>query len=73
MKRLTLILALLACALLVPAAAMAARPADRNHDGLPDRWERAHRLSLKVDQGLRDQDRDGLNNKQEFAAHTRSA
>lgn len=70
MKRLTLTLALLACALLVPAAALAARPADRNHDGLPDRWERAHRLSLKVNQGPRDQDRDGLNNRQEYADHT---
>lgn len=72
MKRLTLTfsLVLLACVLVVPAAAQAARRADRNHDGLPDRWERAHHLSLKVNQAPRDQDRDGLNNKQEYAAHT---
>ncbi len=61
---------LLAIALIVPAAASAARRIDRNHDGLPDRWERMHHLSLKVDQGPRDQDRDGLVNRAEFADHT---
>ena len=35
---------------------------DRNHDRIPDRWERHHHLSLKVKQTRRDQDRDGLNN-----------
>jgi hypothetical protein len=39
---------------------------DRNHDRLPDRWERAHHLSLKVNQAKRDQDHDGLRNKAEF-------
>jgi hypothetical protein len=47
-----------------------ARSRDRNHDRLPDRWERAHHLSLKVKQGKRDQDRDGLNNRGEFRAKT---
>ena len=71
MLRLTRILTLLvAIAMLVPAAASAARRADRNHDGLPDRWERVHHLSLKVDQGPRDQDHDGLNNRAEYADHT---
>lgn len=51
----------------LPAAAHAA---DRNHDRLPDRWERAHHLSLKVDQRLKDQDRDGLVNLAEYADHT---
>jgi hypothetical protein len=41
---------------------------DRNHDRLPDRWERAHHLSLKVNQAKRDQDRDGLRNRGEFLA-----
>ena len=61
---------LLALALLAPAGALAARRTDRNHDRLPDRWERLHHLSLKVDQGPRDQDRDGLNNLTEYADHT---
>jgi hypothetical protein len=42
---------------------------DRNHDRLPDRWERAHHLSLRVNQARRDQDHDGLNNRGEFRAH----
>jgi hypothetical protein len=49
--------------LALPAAASAR---DRNDDGLPDRWERKHRLSLKVNQARRDQDRDGVRNRQEF-------
>src|SRR3954469_396086 len=43
---------------------------DRNHDGLPDTWEKAHHLSLKVKQGHRDQDHDGLRNRNEFRAGT---
>jgi hypothetical protein len=41
---------------------------DRNHDRIPDRWERAHHLSLKVNQAKRDQDHDGLRNRGEFMA-----
>jgi hypothetical protein len=41
---------------------------DRNHDRIPDRWEKAHHLSLKVNQAKRDQDRDGLRNRAEFMA-----
>jgi hypothetical protein len=57
------------------AAALLALPGvaaahDRNHDGLPDRWEKAHHLSLKFNQAKRDQDRDGLNNRGEFRART---
>ena len=50
-------------ALAVPAAAAAA---DRNNDNIPDRWERQHGLSLKVNQARKDQDRDGLRNRNEF-------
>jgi hypothetical protein len=61
-----------ACALLLVFAApgMARTHRDRNHDRVPDRWERAHHLSLKVDQARRDQDHDGLRNKAEFVAGT---
>jgi hypothetical protein len=41
---------------------------DRNHDRIPDRWERANHLSLKVNQAKRDQDHDGLRNRAEFMA-----
>jgi hypothetical protein len=64
-------------AILVPAAAQAstasqraAARADRNRDRIPDRWERRHRLSLRVKQTRLDQDRDGLNNLGEFRAGT---
>ena len=52
-------------AALLPAAAVA-KGRDRNHDKLPDRWERAHGLSLNVKQARRDQDRDGLRNLAEY-------
>jgi hypothetical protein len=37
---------------------------------LTDRWERAHHLSLKVNQARRDQDHDGLRNRAEYLAGT---
>src|SRR6266550_1291434 len=49
----------------VPATA-AAKSADANHDGIPDKWEKAHHLSLKANQANKDQDHDGLTNRQEF-------
>jgi hypothetical protein len=61
MKR--LLFAAFAALLLVPASAMAR---DRNHDKLPDRWERAHSLSLKHKQAKHDQDADGVRNLAEF-------
>ncbi len=41
---------------------------DRNHDRIPDRWEKRHRLSLNVNQARRDQDGDQLRNRGEFLA-----
>ena len=64
------ILALALVAVLGIAGTASAKSRDRNHDKLPDRWEHAHHLSLKVKQAKRDQDRDGLNNRGEFRAHT---
>jgi hypothetical protein len=55
-------------ALALPAAAQAAT--DRNHDRIPDRWERAHHLTLRVNQAKRDQDHDGLVNRSEYLYHT---
>jgi hypothetical protein len=68
-------LSLAALVALVPGALAhggkhGARAADRNHDGLPDSWERRNHLSLKVNQARRDPDRDHLNNRQEFLAGT---
>ena len=67
----TAVLGLLALALmLVLAPGASARSTDRNHDRIPDRWERAHHLSLKVNQAARDQDRDGMKNRAEYRAGT---
>src|SRR3954452_24227941 len=41
---------------------------DRNHDRIPDRWEKRHKLSLNVNQARRDQDGDHLRNRAEFLA-----
>jgi len=59
---LTAVVALVAI-LAVPGTAAAK---DRNHDRIPDRWEKRHRLSLKANQARRDQDRDHLRNRAEF-------
>ena len=60
-------LAALAFALFMIIAGPAAAK-DRNGDRIPDRWEKRHHLSLKVNQAKRDQDGDGLRNRGEFKA-----
>lgn len=59
-----LALALGALALLAMPSLAAAK--DRNHDRIPDRWEKRHNLSLKTNQARLDQDRDHLRNRAEF-------
>ncbi len=61
---------LLSCVGLIAVLALpsAAAAKDRNHDRIPDRWEKNHHLSLQVKQTQRDQDRDGLRNRGEFLA-----
>jgi len=49
-------------ALMVPSA----DAADRDHDGMADRWERRHGLDIRVDDARRDLDHDGLRNIGEF-------
>ena len=61
--------AVLAIATLLVLALVTAGPAaaaDKNHDKIPDRWEKRNNLSLNVNQAKRDQDRDQLNNRGEF-------
>ncbi|HVD38116.1 MAG TPA: hypothetical protein VNC15_04725 [Solirubrobacterales bacterium] len=59
-------LALGALALLAMPGLAAAK--DGNHDRIPDRWEKRHKLSLNVNQARRDQDGDHLRNRAEFLA-----
>ena len=67
MRSLVLSGLVLASLLLVPAGA-AAR--DRDHDGLPDRWEKRHGLSLKVANAGGDPDRDRVDNRNEHREGT---
>jgi hypothetical protein len=60
-----LVAALGIMALMLPGIAAAK---DRNHDRIPDRWEKRHGLSVRVNQAHRDQDRDKLVNRQEWKA-----
>ncbi len=54
----------------ITGVATAGPGGDRNRDRIPDRWEKAHNLSLKVNQAGRDQDRDGLKNLTEYRSGT---
>ncbi len=65
--RFTLV-AVAALALSLAAMAAIGIAKDRNDDGIPDRWEKRHHLSLKVDQARRDQDSDALRNRGEYEA-----
>jgi hypothetical protein len=66
LRRIVFLLALVGALFMSTAAVASAR--DRNHDRLPDRWEKRHDLKLKFKQAKRDQDRDGLKNLAEFRA-----
>ena len=66
--RLFLVAALGALAMLALPGVAAAKQKDRNHDRIPDRWEKRHHLSLRVNQAHHDQDRDHLLNRAEFIA-----
>ena len=71
MARLHRVLATLT--LLVAATALCAAPAlarKRDHDKLPDRWERKFHLNTKRNDAKRDRDRDGLSNYREYRSHT---
>jgi hypothetical protein len=59
----------LAALLAMPAGAMA-KPRDRDHDGLPDKWEHKFHLSTHQKSAKGDPDKDGLNNMGEFKART---
>ncbi len=70
MRKFLLLTAVALLGAMALATSASARSGDRNHDRIPDRWERAHHLSLKVNEARRDQDKDGLKNLGEFRAGT---
>jgi hypothetical protein len=55
---------------IAPAQAVAAKPRDRDHDGLPDRWEKRYHLSTKHSSRHGDADHDRLKNISEYRRHT---
>jgi hypothetical protein len=57
-------------ALLLAASAGTAVAKDRNNDRIPDKWEKRFHLSLNVNQADNDQDRDGVDNLNEFQEGT---
>jgi hypothetical protein len=59
-----------ALALMLVAFGGTAVAKDRNHDRIPDKWEKRFHLSLKVDQANKDQDRDKVDNLNEFQEGT---
>jgi hypothetical protein len=59
----------LAALLAVPGAAMA-KSHDRDHDKLPDKWEKKFHLSTHKKNAAGDPDKDGLNNLGEFKSRT---
>jgi hypothetical protein len=52
------------------ATVSASTPGDRDHDRLPDRWERNHHLSTTRPSAKRDPDGDRLNNRRELQLRT---
>lgn len=69
-SRLALVLVAALASMFVLAAQASAAPKDRNKNGVPDAWEKAHGLSTKKDQGNRDADGDGARNRCEYQAKT---
>ncbi|MFL5895067.1 MAG: hypothetical protein ACJ76Z_08130 [Thermoleophilaceae bacterium] len=55
-----------ALALLALPAGAIAKSRDRNHDRIPDKWEKRHNLSTRVNVARKDPDKDGLSNLSEF-------
>ncbi len=70
MRKMTIAALLGAIAVLVLTLAGPAAAKDRNHDKIPDKWEKRYHLSLTKKQGKRDQDKDGAKNRAEFKAKT---
>jgi Ni/Co efflux regulator RcnB len=63
-----IVIAAFALAMLAVPSAASAR--DRNHDKIPDRWEKKFHLSTTHNVAKKDPDHDGLNNRKEFKDST---
>ena len=66
----SVVLSLLALLCAATPMAMAAAKKDRDHDKIPDRWEKRHGLKTNAKSGKFDPDHDGLRNRGEYKART---
>lgn len=60
--------AVAAIALPAVGAGASSVPRDRDHDRMPDRWEKKHHLKVASNDASRDRDHDGLRNLAEYKA-----
>lgn len=58
-------MAIAASLMVIPAGALA-KGRDRDHDRMPDKWEKKHHLNPRANDARKDADRDGLSNLSEF-------
>src|SRR5215212_6294434 len=65
-----LITVAIAAALLVVPAGALGKSRDRDHDRMPDKWEKKHHLNVHAKDARKDPDRDHLSNLSEFRHHT---
>jgi hypothetical protein len=65
-----LLAAAIAASLLVLPAGALAKGRDRDHDRMPDKWEKKHHLNPHANDARRDPDGDHLSNLSEFRHHT---
>jgi hypothetical protein len=70
MRKATWIAGAMVALAVVLAGSATATAKDRNRDRISDRWEKRFHLSLKVDQANKDQDRDKVDNLNEFQEGT---
>jgi hypothetical protein len=66
----TLLTVAIAMALLAVPAGALAKSRDRDHDRMPDKWERKHHLNTHANDARKDPDKDHLSNLSEFRHHT---
>src|SRR3954469_5781364 len=70
MRKFLVLLAMAVLTTMAPTPSLAKSVKDRDHDKMPDRWEKAHGLSTKRNDAKADRDKDGLANLREYKLGT---
>ncbi|MEA2492294.1 MAG: hypothetical protein QOJ29_205 [Thermoleophilaceae bacterium] len=66
----TLVITAIAAALLLVPAGALAKSRDRDHDRMPDKWEKKHHLNPRAKDARKDPDKDHLSNLAEYKNNT---